>query len=83
MSSPSVSGGGVSSTDAIGARVGRNPGRHCPGGKGSNQAVAAARLGGRVSFISKLGRDPFGDLARATYKTEGIDTRAALVFAAL
>ena len=32
-----------------------------PGGKGSNQAVAAARLGGKVCFISKLGRDPFGD----------------------
>lgn len=46
-----------------------------PGGKGSNQAVAAARLGGKVSFISKLGRDPFGDLARNTYKTEGIDTQ--------
>jgi ribokinase len=46
-----------------------------PGGKGSNQAVAAARLGGKVSFISKLGRDPFGDLARQTYKKEGIDTR--------
>ena len=35
-----------------------------PGGKGSNQAVAAARAGGRVSFISKLGNDPFGDMAR-------------------
>jgi ribokinase len=46
-----------------------------PGGKGSNQAVAAARLGGKVSFISKLGNDAFGDLARTTYKTEGIDTR--------
>jgi len=46
-----------------------------PGGKGSNQAVAAARLGARVSFISMLGRDPFGDLARDTYKKEGIDTR--------
>ena len=46
-----------------------------PGGKGSNQAVAAARLGVKVSFISKLGRDPFGDLARETYKKEGIDTR--------
>lgn len=45
-----------------------------PGGKGSNQAVAAARLGGKVSFISKLGRDAFGDLARDTYKAEGIDT---------
>src|SRR5260370_29917267 len=46
-----------------------------PGGKGSNQAVAAARLGGKVSFISKLGRDPFGDLARKTYAQAGIDTR--------
>jgi ribokinase len=46
-----------------------------PGGKGSNQAVAAARAGGRVSFISKLGQDPFGDMARNLYKTEGIDTR--------
>ena len=45
-----------------------------PGGKGSNQAVAAARLGAGVAFICKLGRDPFGDLARATYRQEGIDT---------
>jgi ribokinase len=46
-----------------------------PGGKGSNQAVAAARLGAKVSFISKLGRDTFGDLARSTYRNEGIDTQ--------
>ncbi len=46
-----------------------------PGGKGSNQAVAAARLGARVSFISKLGRDPFADLARRTWAAEGIDAR--------
>ena len=45
-----------------------------PGGKGSNQAVAAARAGAHVSFISKLARDPFGDLARTTYRTEAIDT---------
>src|ERR1700679_1986185 len=45
-----------------------------PGGKGSNQAVAAARAGASVSFISKLGRDSFGYLARATYHDEGIDT---------
>lgn len=46
-----------------------------PGGKGSNQAVAAARAGGKVSFISKLGPDPFGDMARGLYETEGIDTQ--------
>jgi ribokinase len=45
-----------------------------PGGKGSNQAVAAARAGAKVSFISKLGRDAFGDLARKTYREEGVDT---------
>jgi len=46
-----------------------------PGGKGSNQAVAAARAGARVSFISKLGSDPFGDIARHLYQAEGIDTQ--------
>src|SRR5258708_19749410 len=45
-----------------------------PGGKGSNQAVAAARLGARGAFICKLGKDTFGDLAPATYRKEGIDT---------
>src|SRR5580658_7137607 len=52
-----------------------------PGGKGSNQAVAAARAGGKVSFISKLGDDPFGDLARRTYREESIDTRHLLTSA--
>ena len=44
------------------------------GGKGANQAVAAARLGGAVTFIAKVGADSFGDLAIAGYKKEGIDT---------
>ncbi len=44
-----------------------------PGGKGSNQAVAAARLGALVTFISKVGRDTFGEIARRTYAQEGID----------
>ena len=43
-----------------------------PGGKGSNQAVAAARAGAKVTFISALGRDAFGDNAMATWKAEGI-----------
>jgi ribokinase len=46
-----------------------------PGGKASNQAVAIARLKGQVIFITKLGRDTFGELARRTYAAEGIDTR--------
>jgi ribokinase len=46
-----------------------------PGGKGSNQAVAAARAGGNVSFISKLGPDPFGDMARKLYEAERIDAQ--------
>jgi ribokinase len=46
-----------------------------PGGKGSNQAVAAARSGTDVTFISKLGPDPFGDIARTLYRNEGIDTQ--------
>src|SRR5690348_10922069 len=45
-----------------------------PGGKGSNQAVAAARLASDVVFITKLGRDTFGELALHTYKAECIDT---------
>jgi len=48
-----------------------------PGGKGSNQAVAAARAGADVTFISKLGRDSFGEIALATWKREGIRARVA------
>lgn len=43
-----------------------------PGGKGSNQAVAAAKAGAEVSFISKIGRDTFGDLAQKTYADAGV-----------
>ena len=43
-----------------------------PGGKGSNQAVAAARVGGKVHFITRLGRDPFADMALATWDRAGV-----------
>lgn len=46
-----------------------------PGGKGSNQAVAAARAGGRVAFIGAVGDDAFGAAAQAFHRTEGIDCR--------
>ena len=48
-----------------------------PGGKGSNQSVAAARLGARVTFITRIGADAFGDVALATWQREGIVARAA------
>ncbi|MDR0792459.1 MAG: ribokinase [Chitinophagaceae bacterium] len=45
-----------------------------PGGKGANQAVAGARLGGQVTFICKTGNDIFGREAKQLFKAEGIDT---------
>ncbi len=48
------------------------------GGKGANQAVAAARLGGNVSFIAKVGNDPFGKRALEQYRAEGIDVKHIL-----
>ena len=44
-----------------------------PGGKGSNQAIAAARAGGEVSFISRVGSDNYADLAISLYKDSGIN----------
>jgi ribokinase len=44
------------------------------GGKGANQAVMAAKLGGRVVMISKLGRDAFGDNTLENFKSLGVDT---------
>jgi ribokinase len=43
------------------------------GGKGANQAVAAARAGGRVRFVTALGSDAFGDRAREAFVADGID----------
>lgn len=46
-----------------------------PGGKGSNQSVAAARVGANVAFISRIGKDEFGAIALATWKREGVTPR--------
>jgi len=43
-----------------------------PGGKGSNQAVAAAKAGGDVHFITRLGDDPFAQMARDTWGVAGV-----------
>src|SRR5688572_17938839 len=44
------------------------------GGKGANQAVAAARLGANVALIARVGNDTFGQEAISRYRAEGIDT---------
>ena len=56
---------GETLTDAVFERV--------PGGKGANQAVAAARLGAQVRFVGRIGRD---DLVLRSLEREGIDTSA-------
>ncbi len=58
---------GETVTDAVLQRV--------PGGKGANQAVAAARLGARVRFVGRIGQD---DLVLASLRTEGVDVSAVV-----
>jgi len=50
-----------------------------PGGKGANQAVAAAKLGGDVVFVAKVGDDIFGQEAVQGFKNEGINTDYVVV----
>ena len=67
----------------LGARVTQLPGpgetvlasgyRTNPGGKGRNQAIAAARCGAKVSFVGCVGDDPEGDLLLTSLTSESID----------
>jgi len=62
-----------------GETIGGTGFRMGPGGKGSNQAVAAARAGADVVFCTRIGNDEFGAIARSTWAAEGITARAGVV----
>ena len=49
-----------------------------PGGKGCNQAIAIARLGAQVNFISKVGKDFYGELAMNTLKENNINSHSVI-----
>ncbi|HXN56422.1 MAG TPA: ribokinase [Myxococcales bacterium] len=49
-----------------------------PGGKGANQAVAAARLGARAALLARVGPDSRGDAVIASLRAEGVDARHVL-----
>ncbi|MFF7384387.1 PfkB family carbohydrate kinase [Streptomyces griseoluteus] len=49
-----------------------------PGGKGANQAVAAARLGARTALLARVGDDGHGRLLRDSLRSAGVDTSAVL-----
>ena len=51
-----------------------------PGGKGSNQAIAASRAGGDVSFITKLGQDNYADMALAVSRSRGYGFWQVILF---
>lgn len=49
------------------------------GGKGANQAVAAARAGGQVAFVGRLGKDEHGDRLRANLRAAGVSSERSIV----
>jgi len=66
---------------AVGETVGGARFDRHPGGKGGNQAAAAARLGARVAFVGAIGADPLGAEARTALADERIDLSGLAVLA--
>src|SRR5262245_40997750 len=84
MSPPRIVVIGSSNTDLVltgprlphpGETVMSGPLSRLAGGKGANQAVAAARAGAQVTFVGAHGNDEFGRTARTALRAEGIDVR--------
>ncbi len=50
-----------------------------PGGKGSNQAIAAARAGADVRMITRIGRDTFGEMAQRAWAADGVNSNAVTI----
>ena len=63
---------------AIGETILGNKYNVGPGGKGCNQAIAIARLGAKVNFISKIGKDSYGELALNTLTKNKINTKSVI-----
>ena len=63
---------------AIGETILGNKYNVGPGGKGCNQAVAVARLGAKVNFISKIGKDSYGELALNTLSKNKINNESVI-----
>lgn len=72
---------GVESIPQVGETVLGGDLVQIPGGKGANQAVAAARLGRRVAMVGRIGDDGSGDLLRGALDADGVDTGALLTTA--
>lgn len=66
----------VSSLPKPGETIGGAKLMQANGGKGANQAVAAARLGADVLFVTCLGNDASGSMLASSFKADGIDTSA-------
>ena len=64
----------VDQIPAVGETVMGGDLRRIPGGKGANQAVAAARLGRDVAMVGRLGADEGGEILRAALTADGVDT---------